>query len=302
MSIAVVEGSGYNDDVYALNGAINDPVAKKNIDVEDDYPLSQTFTEWAGDKGKYFLELMERISFLFGNIDFLGRGASQWKELEKGMKYSKGFLALPSAIKGTVNLCQDYTQFKDGGLYLRADKLVRNMLGDMCTIFCDALDGIRSLYVFSFNNGKIIEEKLPFKHLDNLKSVLGIAGLSNLVWNISTDIAKLRTVDLTKAPKGVSEPEKAIEIKKRWVEAEINSKWWDAQRHISAIASCTLSLGIAAAATCFGVTLLGATASMWTFAIIGMTGTAGKFLTYKEKEEAARYQKKLAELMPAVKA
>jgi hypothetical protein len=242
-----------------------------------------TFSNWIGDKGKYACEALANVSFYLAQIPTLygNEQSSVWSSLEGRMKDCKKILALPSAVKGSITLYENVRKGKES---------YRNLLGEFTYVLSDAIDGFQGFHAFGFG----FLGKCSGPIIDRIKDFSGIYGLSNTSYNLTVDMNKLRQIDPSKEvhpEMEASKKEMAVDVKKNWIQAEINNKWHDRLRCMSAVAMCALGT--------VGALFVAIPAAPWVFAALGTAGVYGKYNMYAAKAEAGFWKSRHAELLPA---
>ena len=283
-------------------------------DLMEQGTFTTTVSDWVGDKGKYFCEAaaigsyyMSQVPVLYGRIisPNWGTASANWVGAEEGLKGCKKILAFPGAIKGAMAL---YEKLQKGG------ESVRNLLGDACYVIGDTIDGFTGFQSFGiFTNPpqalvNCLERVKTFTKLKNtigfFKDITGIYGLGNTAYNAHVDIGKLRQIDLTKVTHPeIKDTKKALELKKNWVTAEIDNKWQDRLRCLTACAMCALGAGKSAVlwlgftAVAYPITSMILTHGLL-FAVLGTIGIYSKYNMYASKVESGFWQNRYAELIP----
>lgn len=231
-----------------------------------------TFSNWIGEKGKFFCETVSNVSFYLSQVP----GApSLWEGMDKGFGNCKKVLSLPVAIKGTMSL---YDKLLKEGV-----GKVRNLVGNVFQITGDAIDGIMGFQSF----GIVTMSNKMAGQLKLIKGVTGVIGLPNAVYNMHKDLGRLRKINLNKVDHPeIKDVKKALELKKNLVNAEINNKWYERLRFITAW--CTCVLGTAGLVASYP----------WAVAIISSIGLCGKYKAYSNQVASEFWLGRYAELMP----
>lgn len=251
-------------------------------------PSSETtFSDWIADKGKYFCEAASNAAFYVSQIPNLyGYGASPaWERASKGLGECKKFLALPNMIKGGMGL---YDQIQKGG------ELTRNLVGSACYVLSDAIDTVQGYAVLS---GSALPGCLKAP-LERIKDLTGIFGLGNTAYNLTVDIEKLRQIDVNKSTRsGVKNTSESLEIKKNIIDSEIDAKWYDRLRCLTAIALCCLGSGSALLFKA-GLVATATPVPAMVFALLVTGGIYGKYNMYASKVHGDFWKTRYAELVP----
>jgi hypothetical protein len=274
-----------------------------NIEASDLIPadMYNKTSDWASDKPRYFCEALANMSFYLSKIPqftipyfgYVYDGSKSFVDAGKQLGNCKTFLAVPSAVKGMVGL---YENLQKGGMK------ARNLTGDVAALVGDSLDSLKGINLFICDNCKQTEEqgvfykifnkagvfKDIFDRMDLIKNIAGTVGLVNSIYSNNIELANLRKIDANKNVGSVANQDKAVEVKKNWVQAEIGSRWHDRLKNVTGLAMCTLSLSAITA---------GLVVSPWIFAVIGTAGLAGKFLTYSHKMDANFWHTRYAEMV-----
>lgn len=300
-----------------------------NNEVSDLIPVDMynKTSDWASDKAKYFCEALANMSFYLSKIPqftvpgfgYVYDGSKSFVDAGKQLGSCKTFLSLPSAIKGAMGL---YENLQKGGMK------TRNLIGDIAYLTGDALDSLKGISTFICEDCKTpgeqgvfykifsktgVFEKV-FAKMDLIKNLTGTVGLVNSIYNNNIELANLRKIDVNKNVHPIANRDKAVAIKKNWVQAEIGSRWHDRLKNITGLAMCAISLtatgavavgflpaaGVAAA-TGTAAAVWGS-ASPWIFAAIGTVGLVGKSWAYFHKADAGFWQTRYAEMIPTAAA
>ena|GEM_PF-1582022 len=252
-------------------------------------PPADMVSNWIGDKGKYFLESLANAADHLRLMPTLaGRSESQaWTSVNTGLKNAKNVLAFPSVLKGAHTF---YYAVQSGA------KSVRNLAGDFCYLVGDTIDTIQGGLGMVGSKipatvqmlGKNMYLAAPVQFL---KNVTGVYGLGNTAYNLTLDLEKLKQIDVTQGatPKGMTKKD-GVALKEQIVQAEIDNKWYDRLRCVSAAAMC--AIGLTVSIGMFGP------ASPWVFAVLGSVGVYGKYNMYAAKTRGECFQTKYAELLP----
>ncbi len=235
------------------------------------------FINWAGDKPKYFMELLANASWyasqFFPKQEFFG-------DFSSGLVSAKGFFGIPGAVKGTYDLVQDWMVGKD--------KSIHDWMGGVGYAVSDAIDGLKAV-VWS---GAAVVDKGTMNILGKIKNVGALLGLTNSVHKDTVTLSKLSKIDPDNITSKVKDKAEAKQIKAEWVNSETNRVWWNRERNIMGVALCTLGLVASAVAI-----------SPWIFAAFVTVGVTGKMMTHMNKQEAGFWQTRFAEqVVPDAKA
>jgi hypothetical protein len=210
-----------------------------------------------------FFEALANISFYFSKIPFLD--AQKWSNCEKQFGSIKTGLSIPSFFKGFSAL---YRNYNNGKLTFKKG------YADLAFVVSDGIDTIKTLNanrVFALSDG--------FKQtIDKVKTVAGLVGLTKSIEDCYSDISKLKKINPSEVVVEDDKRAVAIEVKKRWVAAELRSKEYDMLKNITGYALCVLSLTVGF--------------EPWKFAILGTVSLVGKFMNHYYKVDAAFWENK----------
>jgi hypothetical protein len=231
---------------------------------EETVGIETKLIDFASEKTKVFFEALANISFYFSKISFLNAG--RWSKCEKEFGAIKTAMSVPSFFKGFSTL---YKNYNNGKLTFRKG------YADLAFVVSDGIDTIKTL-----NTQKVVVLSDAFKQtIDKVKTVAGLIGLTKSIEDCYSDIAKLKAINPAEVV--VAKEDKrdvAIEIRKRWVAAELRSKEYDMLKNITGYALCVLSLTIGF--------------EPWKFAILGTAGLVGKFMSHYYKFDSSFWENK----------
>lgn len=246
----------------AINGAFDNQV---QMDLnEDAVGLDTKLVDFASDKTKVFFEALANISFYFSKIP--GFNQAGWSNSEKQFGVIKTAISMPSFFKGTSSLVKNYN---DGKLTFKKG------YADFAFVVSDGIDTIKT-----FQNFGVVALSDVFKAtLDKVKTLAGLVGLTKSIEDGYSDISRLKNMNpqnvVVADPKNKAQ---AVELKRRWIAAELRSKEYDMLKNITGYALCVLSMTVGF--------------EPWKFAILGSVGLVGKFMNYYHKVDATTLESK----------
>lgn len=266
--------------VSSITSISNDLLPIERHDEIQSLDFSDKFISWAGEKPKYFVELM------VNSLQYL----ELWNKFSPSSLYAdlpinsfllnksmRPFFGAVDAMKGITEVARK--------TFNKSYQSASEVASSVSYTISDTVDLLSVLNYLSI--AKINSTVLSF-----VKNVSALVGLGIDINKARYTLDKLSKVDTNNLPTvdEKNKPEAKI-IKAEWVKAETNRVWWERVKNISGACLCTLGL--------FDMMVFGVPLVAWT--VLGTTSLTGKMKLHFDKLEADFWEKRMVQVLDSQK-